>query len=197
MKLNWAERWIVSSPLQVIKQNFMIRRMKEILPIPEEARILDVGCGRGSAAHLINEFFRPALLCALDLDVKMVLKAKTYLSHRNQNGVSLSVGNVLRLPFKDNGLDVVFGFGVLHHVVDWRSAVKEIARVLKTGGLYFIEEYYPSLYQNIITKHIVLHPTEDRFFSQDLREALKSTGIPLHKAREVKKAGILGVAIKQ
>ena len=197
MKLNWVERWGVSSPLQVIKQKFMIRWMKGILPIPEGARILDVGCGRGSAAHLIQESLRPSLMSALDVDIKMVMKAKAYLSRWNQNRVSLSVGNVLYLPFRNNTLDVVFGFGILHHVVDWRGAVMEIARVLKTGGLYFIEEYYPTFYQNMITKHILLHPTKDRFFSHDLNEALKNAGIPLHKAWDIKQAGIIGVAIKK
>jgi ubiquinone/menaquinone biosynthesis C-methylase UbiE len=155
--------------------------MRGIQPIPEGARILDVGCGRGSAARLIEVSIRPSLMSALDVDVKMVLKAKAYLSHWNLNRVSLSVGNVLHLPFKDNALDVVFGFGILHHVLDWRGAVKEIARVLKTGGLYYIEEFYPTLYQNIITKHILLHPAEDRFMSHDLREALKNSGIGKHE----------------
>ena len=197
MKLNWAERWVVNNPLRVPQQQLEVRWMKGMPPLPEGARVLEVGCGRGAGAHLIKESFQPALLCALDLDVRMVLKAKAYLSRWNKERVSLSVGDVFYLPFKDNALDAVFGFGVLHHVPDWRGAVREIARVLKIGGLYFMEELYPTLYQNVITKHILLHPKEDRFFSQDLRDALNGAGIPLNKTREVKKAGILGVAIKK
>ena len=196
MKLNWAERWVVNNPFRVFQQKLEVRWMKGILPFAEGARVLEVGCGRGAGAHLIKESFQPALLCALDLDVMMVLKAKAYLSRWNEERVSLSVGDVFCLPFKDNALDAVFGFGVLHHVPDWRGAVREIARVLKIGGHYFIEELYPTLYQNFITKHILLHPKEDRFFSHDLRDALKGAGIPLNKTRELKKAGILGVAIK-
>jgi ubiquinone/menaquinone biosynthesis C-methylase UbiE len=197
MKLNWAERWVVNSPTQVLKQRLELRWMKRTQSLAEGAKVLEVGCGRGAGAHLIKESFRPELLCALDLDVRMVLKAKAYLSRWNRERVSLSVGDVFHLPFKDNSLDAVFGFGVLHHVPDWRGAVREIARVLKTGGHYFIEELYPTLYQNIITKHILLHPKEDRFFSHDLRDALNKAGIPLNKTREVKKAGILGVAMKK
>lgn len=197
MKLNWAERWVVNMPTQVLKQRLEIRWMKRKGPLGEGAKALEVGCGRGAGAYLINETFRPALFHALDLDVKMVLKAKVYLSRRNEGRVSLSVGDVFYLPFKNNALDAVFGFGVLHHVPDWRGAVREIARVLKTGGHYFIEELYPTLYQNFITKHILLHPKEDRFLSKDLKTALKSAGLPLRDALELKKAGILGVAIKR
>ena len=197
MKLNWAERWFVNLPTQVLKQRFEIRWMKRKGPLAEGSKVLEVGCGRGAGARLINESYRPSLLHALDLDVRMVLKAKTFLSHRNEGNVSLSVGDVFYLPFKDNSMDAVFDFGVLHHVSDWRGAVREIARVVKIGGLCFMEEYYPTFYQNIITKHILLHPKEDRFRSHDLKEALQSIGLPLVDVLEFKKVGILGVAVKR
>lgn len=197
MKLNWAERWVVSMPTQVFKQRFEVRWMKKKHPLTNGAKVLEVGCGRGVGADLINRSFRPSLLHALDLDVKMVLMAKTYLSRRNERKVSLSVGDVVYLPFEDTSLDAVFGFGILHHVIDWRGAIREIARVLKLGGLYFIEEIYPSLYQNFLTKHILLHPREDRFISHDFKEALRSIGLPLVDVLEFKKVGIIGVAIKK
>ena len=197
MKLNWAERWVVSMPTQVLKQRLELRWMKGIQSLPEGAKVLEVGCGRGAGAHLINESFRPLLLHALDLDVRMVLDAKAYLSRRKEGNVSLSVGDVFHLPFKEKTWDAVFGFGILHHMTDWRGAIREIARVLKTDGRYFIEELYPTLYQNFITKHILLHPKEDRFLSHDLKKALKTVGLPLHNALELKKAGIFGVAIKK
>jgi hypothetical protein len=91
----------------------------------------------------------------------------------------------------------VFGFGVLHHVPKWRGSIAEISRVLRTGGLYYIEELYPALYQNAITKRILVHPREDRFLSHDLRKGLEKVGLPLQNALEVKKLGILGVARKE
>ena len=106
------------------------------------------------------------------------------------------VGDSIDLPFKSDTLDALFGFGFLHHVPDWRRALSEIARVLRAGGVYYIEELYPSLYQNVITKRILLHPEHDRFFSADLRTALDEVGLHLEDAFELKKLGILGVATK-
>ena len=197
MKLNWAERWVVNNPSRVFQQRFELRWMKKTRPIPEGAKVLEVGCGRGAGADLIQKAFQPLQLYALDLDIKMVLKAKTYFSQHNEAEVSLTVGDVFHLPVKDCTMDAVFGFGVLHHLPDWRGGASEIGRVLKSGGLYFIEEIYPSLYQNFLTKHILLHPKKDRFMSKDLKETLQSIGLPLVNVFEFKKVGILGVAVKR
>ncbi len=108
----------------------------------------------------------------------------------------MHVADVFRLPYRNECLDAVFGFGVLHHVPDWRGALAEIARVLKTGGLYFLEEIYPSLYQNFITKRILLHPRHDRFSSREFKDALKQVGLPLQSSFEMRGIGILGICSK-
>jgi ubiquinone/menaquinone biosynthesis C-methylase UbiE len=196
MKLNWAERWVVNNPIRVIEQWVEIHLLKGMISLKEGMKILEVGCGRGAGARLIHKTFRPSLLCAMDLDIDMVRKAKGYLSPGEREKILLHVGDVFRLPFRDGELDIVFGFGVLHHVIDWRGAAGEIARVLKTGGICVLEELYPSVYQNFITKHILVHPSEDRFKRRDLREGLESKGLPIKNAIELKKIGILGVSVK-
>ncbi len=197
MKLNWAERLVVNNPLRVIQQRIEMRLLRGMGSLPEGAQVLEVGCGRGAGARLILRSFRPSRFCALDLDMEMVKKAKAYLPKDVGQRASLSVGDVFQLPFKNSTMDAVFGFGVLHHVPDWRGAASEIARVLKAGGLYYIEELYPTAYQNFMTKRILLHPREDRFFSRDLRRALKERDLPIKDAIDLKKIGILGVAVKE
>jgi ubiquinone/menaquinone biosynthesis C-methylase UbiE len=196
MKLNWVERVVANNPFRAALQRGEIRLLKRKVQLKKGAKILEVGCGRGAGARLILKSFQPSLLCALDLDVLMVQKARAYLSADEGKRVSLYVGDVFRLPFKDNVLDAVFGFGVLHHVPDWRGAAAEIARVLKIGGTYFVEEFYPSVYQNFITKHLLVHPEEDRFFSHDLRNALEEIKLPIKEAIDFKKVGIVAVAVK-
>jgi len=196
MKLNWAERCVVNNPLRVFQQHLEIKWLRQKMPLKAGATILEVGCGRGAGAKLIFKAFRPSRLHILDLDIKMVQGAKTYLSRAITNTVNLYVGDSIDLPFKSDTLDALFGFGFLHHVPDWRRALSEIARVLKAGGVYYIEELYPSLYQNVITKRILLHPEHDRFVSSDLRTALDEAGLYLEDAFELKKIGILAVATK-
>jgi ubiquinone/menaquinone biosynthesis C-methylase UbiE len=197
MKVNWIERLVVNNPLRVVEQRMEIRWLKGIVPLMQGSQVLEVGCGRGAGARLILEEFQPSLVHALDLDIDMIDKAKGYLSQEERDRICLHVGDVLRLPFKESTFDAVFGFGVLHHVRDWRGCIDEIARVLKRGGVYYIEEIYPSLYQNFITKRLLFHPGEDRFYSRDLNRAMKERKLLIKDAIEFKRIGILGVAIKE
>lgn len=197
MKLNWAERWVVNNPLRVFQQQIEIAWFKRMMPLAPGKTVLEMGCGRGAGAKLILRTFHPAGLHVQDLDIEMIVKTKQYLDGAELKKISLSVGDAVRLPLQADSLDAVFGFGFLHHVPDWRNALTEISRVLKTGGFYYFEELYPGLYQNVITKHILLHPEHDRFSSHDLRRGLDKTSLTLKHAFELRKMGILGVAAKE
>jgi ubiquinone/menaquinone biosynthesis C-methylase UbiE len=185
----------VNNPFRVLEQRWEIRRLKRLQPLAPGFVALEVGCGRGVGAGLILKEFRPAWIHALDVDIGMVRKAKGHLSAHGEM-TSVLVGDAACLPVKTGSVDAVFGFGVLHHIADWRAALAEIARVLKRRGIYFFEELYPAVYQNRITRNILLHPTENRFSGRDLRQALDEAGLPLKQAIELKKLAILGCAVK-
>lgn len=197
MKLNWAERMAVNNPLRVLQQKAEVRWFKHAADIPPSSLILEIGCGRGAGARYILREFQPRLLHASDLDLDMIRKATHYLAAQELQEIRLLAGDVLRLPYRAETLHVVFLFGVLHHVDDWRSALAEIARVLKPGGTFCFEELYPSLYQNCLTKHILLHPRENRFHRDDFKTGLIEAGFRMHKFREFWNLGILGVAAKK
>ena len=132
----------------------------------------------------------------MDLDIRMIRKAKMFLSSGTQKNIFYCVGDAACLPFEDTCFDAVFGFGFLHHVPAWREGLAEIARVLKPEGVYFIEEFYPSLYQNFITKRLLAHPEQDRFYSRDLHVAFAGTDLSLVHTFELKRLGILAIGVK-
>jgi ubiquinone/menaquinone biosynthesis C-methylase UbiE len=196
MKLNKIERWFVNSPVRQIKQYLVMQWFKGTVALKTGKTILEVGCGRGVGAKLISEVYHPNRLYLLDLDLQMIQKANRRLNSQNENGIYFCVGDAARLPFGDESLDAVFGFGFLHHVPAWQDGLTEVVRVLKHGGVYFMEEYYPNLYQNFITKHIVVHPDSNRFNSQELRQAFQDANLSLTHTFELKRMGILGVGVK-
>ena len=196
MKLNTIERWFVNSPLRQMKQQLVMQWFKGTVALKTGSTILEVGCGRGVGANLIQKTYKPDRLYLLDLDLQMITKASRRINGRSGSAISLCVGDAIQLPYRDNSLDAVFGFGFLHHVPAWRDSLAEVTRVLKYGGVYFMEEYYPSLYQNFITRHILVHPEKDRFNSLDLRHAFQDVDLTLTHSFELKRMGILGVGVK-
>ncbi len=196
MKLNWAERLVVNNPIRVMIQRLILRWIKGRVVLPPAACVLEIGCGRGAGAALLCRGFNPAAVHALDLDLRMIHQARSYLARRQPGQVCLYVADALHLPYRDAAMDAVFGFGVLHHLPDWRAGLPEIARVLKPGGIYFLEEFYPPFYQNFLAKRLFLHPEHDRFHSADLRQALQDAGFSLVGALEQRQLGILAVASK-
>ena len=197
MKLNWVERLVVNNPLRALEQGIMIQWLKSQRSLSQASVALEIGCGRGAGARLILREFFPAHLHIIDLDSRMIRTAGKYLTPEERESISLYVGDATRLPFREQSFDAVFGFGFLHHVPDWRKALREVAGMLKPGGVFFMEELYPSFYQNTITRHILEHPTRDRFISDDLRKALEEVNLVISDAIEFKKLGILGVAEKK
>ena len=196
MKLNWAERLVVNNPGRVFEQRAEIRWLQRRLPLKPGALVLEVGCGRGAGAGLILKEFEPAAIYAMDLDVEMIKRAEKYLSSSQKECIFMQTADVAQLPYRDEVFDAVFGFGVLHHVPDWRRGLAELARVLKTGGHYYMEELYPALYQNFITRHILLHPEENRFTSSDLKGILNTVHLSITEAFECKAIGILATLVK-
>ena len=97
-------------------------------------RILDVGCGDGTAELSLGQLRVSQLsLFAVDRDVARV--ARTAAEGRSHNyRLRLAGGDVTRLPFVAGAFDATFCVAVLQHVGDLTRAVLELARVTRPGG---------------------------------------------------------------
>jgi SAM-dependent methyltransferase len=96
--------------------------------------VLEIGGGSGAMASAIGRTFPAARLSVTDVDRLMVESARTRLSRLGN--VSVEVADATALPFAADRFDAVTSFLMLHHVVRWADAVREIARALKPGGVF-------------------------------------------------------------
>ena len=196
MKLNWAERWFVISPIRRLLQYFVVQWFQGHRGGASFNRVLEIGCGSGAGARMISENFTPEHLYLMDLDSTMVSRAASNCADSNCGEAFFCAADAALIPFQNVSIDTIFGFGFLHHVPAWKTSIAEIARVLKPGGTYFFEEYYPGAYRNWVTRRILVHPEKDRFNSLDLKEAFSEVGLKLQQTFELRRFGIIGVAIK-
>lgn len=196
MKLDPLERWFVNSPMRQAMQALVIRWFRAVMPLNPGTDILEIGCGAGAGARMLARRFNPRRLFLTDLDIRMVTRARKRFPPGSPPPTWFCVGDAARLPFGNETTHAVFGFGFLHHVPAWRDGLAEIYRVLKPGGVYYFEEYYPSLYQNFITRRLAVHPQHDRFAGCELREEFTRVKLDLLCTFELKRFGILGVGLK-
>lgn len=107
----------------------LIAHLCKKLSIPRDARVLDLGCGRGD---FINAFHRYGLRAsALDIEPE---------SAKIADGVELKKCDVEKqaFPFADNSFDLVFSKSVIEHLDRPDSFVEESYRVLRPGGRILI-----------------------------------------------------------
>jgi SAM-dependent methyltransferase len=115
----------------------MRRIAREILTplLPDDAapsrRILDAGCGTGWNLQDLGSFGR-----TFGVDLSPLAAITT-----QRRGGRVTQGNVLQLPFSSAAFDVVTSFDVLYHawITSDDQAVRELARVLKPGGLILLK----------------------------------------------------------
>lgn len=197
MKVNWPERLWVNSPVRRFVQQRESAFFCRAGRLPPGGRCLEIGCGCGAGARLIDRYFAPAEIHALDIDVLMLRSARQKGRKWNGTPLQLLAADAQELPYPDRSFDAVFNFGIIHHLEDWRRGVAEIARVLKDGGTFYFEEIYPPLYANPLFRRILDHPREDRFHGPDFRAALAAAGLGLLEGYKESRFAILGIAEKQ
>jgi SAM-dependent methyltransferase len=97
-------------------------------------RILDVGCGVGTAEVALGQLGISQLkLYGVDLVARRVVDAVNSARKRNVRA-GFAAADTRALPFADRVFDSTFCVAVLQHVRDVSAAVKEFARVTKPGG---------------------------------------------------------------
>jgi ubiquinone/menaquinone biosynthesis C-methylase UbiE len=122
------------------------------LGLPTNARILEVGCGRGIALPVLDRLCSPRRLVGLDIDEELLVEAADNLREHGAKA-ELCAGDVRRMPFADEAFDVIIDFGTLYHIAGSQAALDEIARVLAPGGTFVYETK---------TSQFLSHPVRSR-----------------------------------
>jgi len=197
MVINFLERIYINSPAHTVDQRRVVKFLRGIRQLPPKSRVVEIGCGRGVGMQLILEEFAPERAEALDVDPRMIRLAERRLGGRAAGRVNCRLADAQALPQADGSVDAVFDFGVLHHLEDWHRGLAEVVRILKKGGHFYIEEYFPHLYANALFGRLLVHPREDRFENAEFHAALAASGLRMIEGARESPSRLLGVAVKE
>jgi MPBQ/MSBQ methyltransferase len=118
---------------------YLFGRIRELInrrlipALPPGARVLDVGCGTGQQTGL----FAAASLAVTGVDISAGL---VRVANRKLGANVCMVSDACSLPFRGGTFDAVSCAGsTVNHIPDFPRFFDEIARVLKPGGLVFLE----------------------------------------------------------
>jgi SAM-dependent methyltransferase len=102
-------------------------------------KVLEIGVGLGTD---LVQFARAGAVChAIDITDRHLEAAARNLETRGLSAV-LKKCDAARLDFADASFDLVYSFGVIHHIPDASRVVREIHRVLKPGGTCLVALYH-------------------------------------------------------
>jgi SAM-dependent methyltransferase len=119
------ERWWDDSFTSFVKDTLQPRAGR---------RILDLGCGTGTAEVKLSRLqLTQVTLVAVDLLVDRVREALAAARSHNIRA-SFAAADACGLPFLDASFDSAFCVAVLQHIGDVPGAVRELSRVTRPGG---------------------------------------------------------------
>lgn len=129
-----------------VRQRLLVRKIRHMretldsLGLARGARGLDIGCGHGWYACEMATLGYD--MVGVDQSPAQIRMAQRYAS---EQGVvcHFQPADGATLPFDDGQFDFAYAINVLHHVVDPQRQLQvfaEIVRVLKPGGVFFLQE---------------------------------------------------------
>ncbi len=191
--MRWPERWLLSMRLRgwLLRKVEVPRVLGPLRPegrpngrLPAGARCLEIGSGNGIGALAVAQHLRPDRLVCVDADGAMLDRARKLLARPprwaaevDTGRIELVCGDATHLPLADASFEAAFLFGVLHHIRQWPTAIAEVYRVLKPGGVFAFEEALMGrsrLLANRFWRHVPFGPDE-------LHAALRDAGFRVER----------------
>lgn len=112
-------------------------------PLPENAQVLDAGCGTGYGARLLRARWPSAHILAADF-------APAMLVHARQSSDACCAADIEALPFADRSFDLWWSsLSIQWCAID--QALAEAARVLRDGGRLALSTLAPTTFHELRT----------------------------------------------
>lgn len=116
-----------------LKEDYRLKRLTESLKL-RKGRFLDIGCGGGVLTESLYYYFPKVKFYGCDVSKQAINYARKFGSGR----VIYETIKKNKLPYKNNFFDVCICLDVMEHILDVDLFLKEVKRVLKKDGKFFL-----------------------------------------------------------
>jgi ubiquinone/menaquinone biosynthesis C-methylase UbiE len=142
-------------------------------------RILDIGTGPGWLLVKLHRRVPGLQLTGVDVSAPMAAKARKNISSSSLAGdIRIETGSASLLPFHSNSFDAVVSTGSIHHWKDPTTALNEVYRVLRKGGVALLYDLVSDTPKEVLEEAAVdfgrlravllrVHALEEPFYSRD------------------------------
>jgi SAM-dependent methyltransferase len=141
LKLGRIEKWFMNRPQHAAQTINRTEKLLHFVRMEGKQDFLEIGCGSGAVSNYIVRKYS-LNVTGTDIDQDQIRIAQK--NSANLPNIRFLEADATNLPFQDDDFDLVLSFGVMHHISNWLDALREIARVLRTGGYFiYLDLVYP------------------------------------------------------
>jgi ubiquinone/menaquinone biosynthesis C-methylase UbiE len=189
------DRWhqhVSASPNDLDERSPWYELVLEYLAPLQGKRVLEVACGRGGFSTVLEA--RGATVCGADFSISALRIASQKVNRDNKTSpkIGLSQADAHYLPFTNGVFDYVISCETIEHLAEPSTAVSEMARVCKPGGLlYLTTPNYLNLmglylvYDAILKKNrrsATTQPLDRRWLFPQIRRLIERSGWTILKS---------------
>ena len=172
----------------VKKASFILtaENTREILsgyPLNENTKILDIGCGSGEIDILLAQKLNIRII-GIDISQKAIERAKENIMKAGlENEIKVEYGDVYNLNYPNEYFDIILSFGYVS-VATYPEAIKEVNRVLKSGGFLICDFINPwSIYKIFKTIRNLFNNKEMPYylFLSDIKQRFSNNHLSFYR----------------
>lgn len=137
---------------------------------PRACDLLDVGCGRGGGLSAAKRYYGLRKAVGVDLNFQQI----AFCTDQHQGiGLEFVQGSALAMPFEDGSFHLVSNVESSHSYGDVSAFLREVRRILKSGGLFLLADLREKSFEAPIFEVELLSSGLKPLFKEDITEKVR------------------------